>query len=118
VGRGAQQSYCILQTGHKLSEVSVKRLETMVESTDGFYIAEEDLKLRGPGVLEGTQQSGVIFDMKIANVIKDNGLLIEARGAAMELLKTDPDRNLPANDVIWKQMLRKHKLTVDLSNIS
>jgi hypothetical protein len=56
--------------------------------------------------------------LKIANVIKDNGLLIEARGAAMELLKTDPDRNLPANDVIWKQMLRKHKLTVDLSNIS
>jgi len=118
VGRGAQQSYCILQTGHKLSEVSVKRLETMVESTDGFYIAEEDLKLRGPGVLEGTQQSGVIFELKIANVIKDNGLLVEARGAAMEILKNDPDRNLPSNDVIWKQLLQKHKLTVDLSNIS
>ena len=90
----------------------------MVDSTDGFYIAEEDLKLRGPGLLEGTQQSGIIFNLKIANVIKDNDLLVLARNAAQELLKADPDRNSPANVVIWRQMLQKHKTTVDLSNIS
>ena len=118
VGRGADQSYCVLVTGYKISEISSRRLEIMVDSTDGFYIAEEDLKLRGPGLLEGTQQSGIIFNLKIANVIKDNDLLVLARNAAQELLKADPDRNSPANVVIWRQMLQKHKTTVDLSNIS
>ena len=118
VGRGADQSYCVLVTGYKISEISSRRLEIMVDSTDGFYIAEEDLKLRGPGLLEGTQQSGIIFNLKIANVIKDNDLLVLARNAAQELLKADPDRNSPANVVIWRQMLQKHKTTADLSNIS
>jgi ATP-dependent DNA helicase RecG len=118
VGRGADQSYCVLVTGYKISEISSRRLEIMVDSTDGFYIADEDLKLRGPGLLEGTQQSGIIFNLKIANVIKDNDLLVLARNAAQELLKADPDRNSPANVVIWRQMLQKHKTTVDLSNIS
>ena len=118
VGRGAEQSYCVLVTGYKLSETSSKRLEIMVDSTDGFYIAEEDLKLRGPGLLEGTQQSGVIFNLKIANVIKDNDLLVLARNAAQELLSQDPTRTVPANMIIWKQLLQKHKSTIDLSNIS
>ena len=118
VGRGAEQSYCILMTGYKLPETSRKRLEIMVDSSDGFYIAEEDLKLRGPGVLDGTQQSGVIFNLKIANVIKDNGLLVEARMAAQELLKQDPSMSLPSNKIIWNQMLANKKSKVDLSNIS
>ena len=105
-------------TGYKLSETSRKRLEIMVDSSDGFYIAEEDLKLRGPGVLDGTQQSGVIFNLKIANVIKDNGLLVEARMAAQELLKQDPSMSLPSNKIIWNQMLANKKSKVDLSNIS
>lgn len=118
VGRGAEQSFCILVTGYKLSETSRKRLEIMVDSTDGFYIAEEDLKLRGPGLLEGTQQSGVIFNLKIANVIKDNDLLVEARNAAALLLKNDPERNVIANEIIWRQLLKNKKSKLNLSNIS
>ena len=118
VGRGAEQSYCILMTGYKLSETSRKRLEIMVDSSDGFYIAEEDLKLRGPGVLDGTQQSGVVFDLKIANVIKDNHLLVEARNAAKDLLRNDPSKSLSANKVVWEQLLANKKKRVNLSNIS
>ncbi len=118
VGRGAEQSYCILMTGYKLSETSRKRLEIMVDSSDGFYIAEEDLKLRGPGVLDGTLQSGVVFDLKIANVIKDNNLLVEARDAAKDLLRNDPSKSFPANKVVWEQLLANKKKRVNLSNIS
>ncbi|MBP3774259.1 MAG: ATP-dependent DNA helicase RecG [Bacteroidaceae bacterium] len=118
VGRGAEQSFCILLTGYKLSEVARRRLEIMVDSTDGFFIAEEDLKLRGPGVLEGTQQSGVIFELKLANVIKDNDLLVEARTAAQELLLSDPEKQNSINDIIWQQLAEKKKNKVNLSNIS
>ena len=75
VGRGADQSYCILVTTYKLTEETRKRLEIMVQTNDGFEIAEADLKLRGPGDLEGTQQSGVAFDLKIADIARDGQLL-------------------------------------------
>ncbi|WP_394749126.1 ATP-dependent DNA helicase RecG [Spongiimicrobium salis] len=89
VGRGAEQSYCILMTGHKLSNEAKTRLETMVRTNDGFEIAEVDLKLRGPGDLMGTQQSGVL-NLKIADIVKDNTILKTARFHALQLLKTDP----------------------------
>ncbi|WP_347374348.1 ATP-dependent DNA helicase RecG [Aequorivita sp. Q41] len=89
VGRGAEQSYCILMTGHKLSADAKTRLETMVRTSDGFEIAEVDLKLRGPGDLMGTQQSGVL-NLRIADIIKDSEILKLARSYAMQTLKTDP----------------------------
>ncbi len=96
VGRGAEQSYCILMTGSKLSEEAKTRMHTMVNSNDGFEIAEVDLKLRGPGDLSGTQQSGVL-NLKIADLIKDGQLLFLARNIAIEVLKEDPDLALPKN---------------------
>jgi ATP-dependent DNA helicase RecG len=89
VGRGAEQSFCILMTGHKLSNDSKTRLQTMTQTNDGFEIAEVDLKLRGPGDLMGTQQSGVL-NLKIADIVKDNNILKTARHYALQLLKSDP----------------------------
>lgn len=104
VGRGADQSYCILVTGYKLSEVTRKRMQIMVDSNDGFEIAEADLKLRGPGDLEGTQQSGVAFDLKIANLAKDGQLLQYVRGIAEEILQKDNEKEMPENEILWKQL--------------
>ena len=89
VGRGAEQSYCILMTGHKLSHEARTRLETMVHTHDGFIIAEVDLKLRGPGNLMGTQQSGIL-DLRIADLVKDKDILSLARHHAFKILKEDP----------------------------
>ncbi|WP_343486192.1 ATP-dependent DNA helicase RecG [Allomuricauda sp. d1] len=98
VGRGAEQSFCILMTGHKLSEEARTRLETMCRTNDGFEIAEVDLKLRGPGDLMGTQQSGLL-NLRIADIVKDNQILKSARYHAIQLLKDDPklekSKNLP-----------------------
>lgn len=99
VGRGAEQSFCILMTGHKLSSDSKVRLETMVQTNDGFEIAEVDLKLRGPGDIMGTQQSGVL-NLKIADIVQDNELLKLARYHALKVLKEDPGLNLPKNKVL------------------
>lgn len=99
VGRGAEQSFCILMTGSKLSEDAKTRLQTMVRSNDGFEIAEVDLKLRGPGDLMGTQQSGLL-NLKIADIVKDNQILQTARYHALQLLKTDPKLERPENAVI------------------
>jgi ATP-dependent DNA helicase RecG len=96
VGRGADQSYCILMTSHKLSSEAKTRLETMVSSTDGFEIAEVDLKLRGPGDIMGTRQSGVM-ELRIADIVKDNQLLAVARAAAQKLLQDDPAIGLEKN---------------------
>ena len=96
VGRGADQSYCILMTGHKLSENASTRLETMVRTSDGFEIAEVDLKLRGPGDIMGTQQSGIL-NLKIADIIKDHEILKIARSYAFETLKNDPSLSLVEN---------------------
>ena len=99
VGRGAEQSYCILMTSHKLSQDSKTRLETMVRSSDGFEIAEVDLKLRGPGDIMGTQQSGVL-NLKIADIIKDKDILEQARYYAKSVLKLDPSLSLPEHKAI------------------
>ena len=99
VGRGADQSFCILMTSHKLSSEAKTRLETMVATNDGFEIAEVDLKLRGPGDIMGTQQSGVL-NLKIADIVKDNDILKTARYHALKLLKTDSSLEKPKNLVI------------------
>ncbi|MEH6681191.1 MAG: ATP-dependent DNA helicase RecG [Sediminicola sp.] len=99
VGRGAEQSYCILMTGHKLSQEAKTRLETMVGTNDGFEIAEVDLKLRGPGDLMGTQQSGVL-NLKIADIVKDNDILKSARYHVMEILREDPLLDREENRII------------------
>lgn len=104
VGRGADQSYCILVTGYKLSDVTRKRIQIMVDSNDGFEIAEADLKLRGPGDIEGTQQSGVAFDLKIANIAKDGQLLQYVRNIAEDILTNDPEHQLPENAILWRQL--------------
>ncbi|WP_375235313.1 ATP-dependent DNA helicase RecG [Winogradskyella sp.] len=106
VGRGAEQSYCILMTSHKLSENSKTRLQTMVRSNDGFEIAEVDLKLRGPGDVMGTQQSGVL-NLRIADIVKDKDILQQARYYAKQVLKLDPSIALPENNPIrntYRQM--------------
>ncbi|MEL6975239.1 MAG: ATP-dependent DNA helicase RecG [Bacteroidota bacterium] len=104
VGRGAEQSFCILMTGHKLSEDAKTRLETMVRTNDGFEIAEVDLKLRGPGDLMGTQQSGML-NLKIADIVKDNQILKTARYTAIQVLKEDPKLEKPENLGIRNQYL-------------
>ena len=104
VGRGASQSYCILVTDYKLSEETRKRMEIMTTSNDGFEIAEADLKLRGPGDIEGTQQSGIAFDLKIANLARDEQLLQYVREVARAVVDADPEHNDPANRVLWERL--------------
>lgn len=106
VGRGADQSYCILITPYELSADSRKRIDIMVESNDGFEIAEADLKLRGPGDLEGTQQSGVAFNLKIADLVKDSQIMYYAREIAQKVIDEDPVLERHENQVL-KQQLRK-----------
>ncbi len=103
VGRGAEQSYCILMTGHKLSKEAKTRLETMVRTNNGFEIADVDLKLRGPGDLSGTQQSG-IANLKFADLAKDSKILQEARAVAMQLLEDDPRLEKPENTLVATQL--------------
>lgn len=118
VGRGADQSYCILVTGYKLSEETRKRISIMVETNDGFEIAEADLKLRGPGDLEGTQQSGVAFDLKIADIARDGQLLQYVRDIAERLLDEDPQCENPKNQVVWQQLKGLRKKNVNWVVIS
>ena len=118
VGRGADQSYCILVTSYKLSEETRKRLEIMVQTNDGFEIAEADLKLRGPGDLEGTQQSGVAFDLKIADIARDGQLLQHVREIATGIIEKDPTGVLPENEILWRQLQSLRKTHVNWSAIS
>ena len=118
VGRGADQSYCILVTSYKLSEETRKRLEIMVQTCDGFEIAEADLKLRGPGDLEGTQQSGVAFDLKIADIARDGQLLQYVRQVVMDILEQDPTGVLPENELLWRQLQTLRKTHVNWAAIS
>ena len=118
VGRGADQSYCILVTSYKLSEETRKRLEIMVQTNDGFEIAEADLKLRGPGDLEGTQQSGVAFDLKIADIARDGQLLQHVREIASGIIEKDPTGVLPENEILWRQLQSLRKTHVNWSAIS
>jgi ATP-dependent DNA helicase RecG len=109
VGRGAEQSFCILMTGIKLSRESKKRLETMVRTNDGFEIAEVDLELRGPGDIMGTQQSGEL-DLKIADLAKDGQIVVLARDNARKLLDEDPLLENP-NHFLIREKLRKIMLS-------
>ena len=118
VGRGAEQSYCILVTKYQLSQDTRKRIQIMTETNDGFEIAEADLKLRGPGDLEGTQQSGVAFDLKLSNLARDGQILQLARNMAERLLDDDPEMKNEANRIVWKRLNEIRKNNVNWSSIS
>jgi ATP-dependent DNA helicase RecG len=117
VGRGAEQSYCILMTDYKLGQDSKARIETMVRTNNGFEIAETDLKLRGPGDLMGTQQSGVL-DLLIADLSEDQKILEQAREQALKILNDDPDLVKPGNSVVKIQIESMRKSSVNWSRIS
>lgn len=118
VGRGADQSYCVLVTKYEIGETTRKRIQIMVDSTDGFEIAEHDLKLRGPGDLEGTQQSGMAFDLKIANLARDGQILTLARDAAKAVIDSDPDERNPQNDILWRHLRELRKSNINWGAIS
>ncbi|HLP06151.1 MAG TPA: ATP-dependent DNA helicase RecG [Paludibacter sp.] len=118
VGRGAEQSFCILLTGYKLGADTRKRMEIMVRTNDGFEIAEADLKLRGPGDLEGTQQSGLPFELKISNLAQDGKMLEIARHAAMEILEDDPQLQKTENKVMANQLRKMKTNTLNWGSIS
>ncbi|MDT8401150.1 MAG: ATP-dependent DNA helicase RecG [Bacteroidales bacterium] len=118
VGRGAKQSYCVLMSSDKLSNEARKRIEIMVSSNDGFEIAEADLRLRGPGDLEGTRQSGIGFDLKIANLGKDGQILEYARRIAEEILDNDPLLQEANNNILKQQLKNIRKTEYDWSKIS
>lgn len=118
VGRGADESYCILMSQVKLSAESRKRLETMVATNDGFEIAEVDLKLRGPGDIEGTMQSGAPIDLKLASLSTDSQLLQYARNVALDILKNDPLLTKPENSILTKRLNEINQIKNDLSQIS
>lgn len=112
VGRGAEQSYCVLMTGHKLSHDSKTRMETMVRTNDGFEIAEVDLKLRGPGDIMGTQQSGVL-NLRIADIVRDREILAHARNFAIQILKDDPAMQKPEHATmrqVYMELTRKKNI--------
>lgn len=117
VGRGAEQSYCILLTGQKITTEGRQRIKTMVDTNDGFEIAEMDLRLRGPGDLAGTQQSGIL-DLKLADVIRDEKILKAARDLAIEILEMDKMLELPANAILRRELNRIDKRQNDFSRIS
>lgn len=118
VGRGADQSYCLLITPYQLSEDTRKRIEIMTATCDGFEIAEADLKLRGPGDLEGTQQSGIAFDLKIANLARDGALIEHVREIAKKIVADDPELVHPENVLLGRMLRRLKKSQFDWSSIS
>lgn len=118
VGRGADQSYCILVSGYEISAETKKRLDIMCETNDGFRIAEADLKLRGPGDLEGTQQSGMAFDLKIADIARDGQLVQMARDEAQKIIDSDPECNAPEHAMLWNRLKELRKNSIDWAAIS
>ena len=118
VGRGCDQSYCILVTSYKLSEDTRKRIDIMCDTNDGFQIAEADLKLRGPGDLEGTQQSGMAFDLKIANIARDGQLVQLARTEAQSIIDNDPQCEQPQNAILWNRLRELKKTNINWAAIS
>ena len=118
VGRGSEKSYCILMTGHKMSKESRHRIEMMCSTENGFELAEEDMKMRGPGDLEGTQQSGLPISLNIASLAKDGTILNDARAYASSVLERDPELSSPQNATL-REELRKDKYRIrDYSKIS
>lgn len=118
VGRGAEQSYCILVTKYQLSAETKKRIRIMCDTNDGFEIAEADLRLRGPGDIEGTQQSGVAFNLHVANLARDGQLVQLARDTANDILDADPTQSLPEYALMWQQLHSLAQTNIDWSNIS
>lgn len=118
VGRGAEQSYCILVTNHKLTQETRKRIDIMCQTNDGFQIAEADLKLRGPGDLEGTQQSGIAFDLKIADIARDGQLIQLARDEAQKIINDDPDCEKSQYCMLWNRLNELRKSNVNWAAIS
>jgi ATP-dependent DNA helicase RecG len=118
VGRGAEQSFCILLTGYKLASDTRKRMEIMVRTNDGFEISEADLQIRGPGDLEGTQQSGLPFELKIANLAQDGKMLEIARNAAIEILESDPQLEKSENRILVNQLRKLKTNTLNWGAIS
>ena len=118
VGRGAEQSYCILVTTYKLSEVTRKRIDIMCETNDGFRIAEADLKLRGPGDLEGTQQSGIAFDLKIADIARDGQLVQLAREEAQKIIDADPTCTSAEYAMLWRRLRELRDTNINWAAIS
>ena len=118
VGRGSAESYCILMTGYKLSKESRQRIEIMCRTTDGFELAEADLRMRGPGDFEGTRQSGLAIDLHIADLAKDNPVLADARETATRVLENDPLLTAPGNKILVDNLARLKTEIKDYSNIS
>ncbi len=118
VGRGAEQSYCILVTTYKLSDVTRKRIDIMCDTNDGFRIAEADLKLRGPGDLEGTQQSGIAFDLKIADIARDGQLVQLARDEAQKIIDADPTCSSPEYAMLWRRLRELRNTNINWAAIS
>ena len=118
VGRGADQSYCILVTNHQMSEDTRKRIDIMCETNDGFRIAEADLKLRGPGDLEGTQQSGMAFDLRIADIARDGQLVQLARDEAQAIIDEDPECHSDKYNMLWNRLRQLRKTNVNWAAIS
>ena len=118
VGRGADQSYCILVTTYKLSDVTRKRIDIMCQTNDGFRIAEADLKLRGPGDLEGTQQSGIAFDLKIADIARDGQLVALARQEAQRIIDADPTCTSTQYAMLWNRLRQLRDTNVNWAAIS
>ena len=118
VGRGAKQSFCILVTKYELSRETRKRIDIMCETNDGFEIAEADLKLRGPGDLEGTQQSGMAFDLKIADIARDGQLVQMAREQAQKIIDADPICDRPEYAMLWERLRALRKTNINWAAIS
>ena len=118
VGRGAEQSYCILVTGYELATETRKRMDIMCETNDGFRIAEADLKLRGPGDLEGTQQSGIAFDLKIADIARDGLLVGMARDEAQRIIDADPTCTSKEYSMLWQRLRQLRDTNVNWAAIS
>lgn len=118
VGRGADQSYCILVTSYKLAEETRKRIDIMCDTNDGFRIAEADLKLRGPGDLEGTQQSGIAFDLKIADIARDGQIVQMARNEAQKIIDADPTCEKPEYKMLWNRLKELRKTNINWAAIS
>jgi ATP-dependent DNA helicase RecG len=118
VGRGGGQSYCILMSKHQIAKETRQRLEIMTSTTDGFVVAEADLKMRGPGDIEGTMQSGIALDLHIANLATDGQIIQLARDAADDVLNLDPELSSPTNYILKKQLEVLYNKTIDWSRIS
>ena len=118
MGRGADQSYCILVTKPELAADTRKRIDIMCDTNDGFLIAEADLKLRGPGDLEGTQQSGMAFDLKIADIARDGQLVQLARDEAQKIVDDDPTCLKTENQLLWQRLAELRKTNINWSAIS